>query len=126
LLLDESATQDVLLVMAAKRIDSLQRAEALRQATQRVDAAMSAGKLVHSQRDWALALAQRDPAEFGRWEAGAPQLVPLGRSVAPIRESGDSHRRGVERAARAEWQVNREFLETLCTEDAYVAAAVRE
>src|ERR1043166_3967235 len=67
--LDESANQDLIIVAAAQQIRSMQRTDALRQAAQRVERAMSAGKLSESQREWALTLAHRDPAEFDRWES---------------------------------------------------------
>lgn len=128
LALDESATQDLLVVAAAQRIRSLERAEALRQAGARVERALAAGKLTVAQRDWALALAERDPAEFDRWEADAPQIVPLGRTVTPLRAAQDASasQRAVEQAARAEWRCHRSLLEKLCSEEAYVAAALRE
>jgi hypothetical protein len=116
------------MVAAAQRIRKLERAESLRKAGERVDRATAAGKLTAAQRAWALALAERDPAEFDRWEASAPLIVPLGRTVTPLRIAQDasaSHR-AVEQAARLEWRCNRALLEKLCSEDAYVAAALRE
>lgn len=126
LLLDESATQDLIIVAAAQRIRTMQRSEDLRQAAQRVERAMAAGKLAESQREWALTLAERDPIEFDRWEASAPRLVPLGRSVqSALPGDRQASRRAAEQAARAEFRANRELLEALCTEDAYVAAELR-
>lgn len=126
---DQTAADEVVLVAAAERIRTLQRAEALRQASDRVGKAMTAGKLGAAQRDWALSLALRDPAEFDRWEAAAPVLVPLGRmspprpAAAAKTATGD---RAVEAAARTEYRANRQVLEPLCTEEAYVASALRE
>ena len=127
LALDESATQDLVIVAAAQRIRSMQRSESLRLATERVQRAISAGKLTGPQREWALALAERDPAEFDRWEASAPPIIPLGRTAQPVasQDRGVS-RHAAEQAARVEYRANRELLEQLCTEEAYVAAAVRE
>jgi len=126
LVLDESAADDLVVVAAAQRIRSLERTEVLRQAVQRVERATSAGKLTTAQREWALALAERNPEEFDRWEAAAPQVVPLGRSVPPTGTAGgDHHRKLSEEAARREWRSNREFLSKLCSEEAYVAAARR-
>jgi phage I-like protein len=125
--LDESATHDLIIVAAAQQIRAMQRTDDLREAAQRVERAMSAGKLSESQREWALTLAQRDPAEFDRWESAAPQLVPLGRCVRPSASQADRNalRRSAEQAARAEYRANRELLEPLCTEEAYIAAELR-
>lgn len=126
--LDDSAPDEVLLVAAAERIQALEQAERLQEASQRVSRAMSAGKLTAAQRDWALSLARRDPDAFAEWEACAPVTVPLGRLRAPSGHDGaaPAHRRAVEDTARAEWRANRAFLETICTESAYVARALRE
>jgi hypothetical protein len=51
--------------------------------------------------------------------------VSLGK-IAPNNDERASESAAIERAARAEWRANRDDLERLCTEDAYVAAAVRE
>lgn len=125
--LDESATEDLVLVAAAQRIRSLQRGETLRDAAARVERAMSAGKLTAAQREWALTLAERDPAEFDRWESAAPLIVPLGRLTGPSTvPTGDARRRAIEQSARAEWRANKSILERLCTEEAFVHAAVRD
>ncbi len=126
--LDESAQEEVILVAAADRIRSLEQAETLRTATERVARAMSAGKLTNNQRDWALSLAQRDPDEFDRWEREAPAVVPMGR-IPPPDTGGSSQSsaksRSIEAVASAEWQANRTALEKLCSQEAYVANALR-
>ncbi len=125
--MDDTTPDEVLLVAAAERIALLEDREARRIAEARVAAAMSAGKLATSQREWAMALALRDAAEFDRWEHAAPVLVPLGRLVSPrsgAMTTSDAPR-GIEAAARAEWHANRAFLEKLCTLDAYTASARR-
>jgi phage I-like protein len=128
LAVEDSASDEVVLVAAAERIRSLEQAEKLQQATQQVSRAMSAGKLTVAQHDWALSLAQRDPLAFDEWAASAPVVVPLGRLSPPSDGTGggSADRRAVEETARAEWRANREFLETLCTESSYVANALRE
>ncbi|HVP11858.1 MAG TPA: phage protease [Phycisphaerae bacterium] len=127
--LDQAADDGVVLVAAAERIRTLERAESIRQATDRVSQAMSAGRLTAAQKEWAMSLALRDPAEFDRWLEAAPVVVPLGR-LSPPRvdavEGKEASRRAAESAARAEWRANRQVLEKICTEEAYVAAAVRE
>jgi len=128
LALDEAADEAVVLVAAAERIRSLEQAEANRQASERVNRAMTAGKLTVGQRDWAMSLAVRDPGEFDRWAESAPVVVALGR-LSPPSSGGtvsSALRASVEAAARVEWHANRRFLEKICTEAAYVAGAVRE
>ncbi len=127
LAMDESAGDEIVLVTAVDRIRSMQQAERHRSAVDRVSRAMSAGKLTTAQRDWAFALAEGDPAGFDAWEAAAPVLVPLGRmAVASSGGEGPAGVRAAEMSARAEWRANRAFLEQLCSEDAYVANAVRK
>jgi phage I-like protein len=121
LALDEHATEDVILVAAAERIVGLEKLEAQREADGRVARALSAGKLGAAQKEWATALALRDPSEFDRWESTAPVMVPLGR-VNPGRVSQEGQ--GRQSAARAEFAAHREFLEKLCSEEAYVAHAI--
>ncbi len=126
--LEGDADASVVLRAAVGRIRELERAEAQRRAEERVTSAMSDGKLTPAQRAWALSLAQRDPAEFDRWAADAPCVVLTGRLSSP---EGAGHcaagaGRIAEAAAREEWRANRTFLERLCTEDAYAAAAARE
>ncbi|MBN2560658.1 MAG: hypothetical protein JXQ75_06985 [Phycisphaerae bacterium] len=125
---DDSAADEVVLVAAAERIRTLEEAERLRAASERVSRAMSAGKLTAPQRDWAMLLARRDPAAFDQWEASAPVVVPLGRLPLSVEAGagGSPDRRSMETAARAEWRANRRFLEKICTEEAYVASALRQ
>lgn len=126
--LGDSADADEVLLAGVDRIRTLQETMTARQAADRVAVAMSQGKLTAAQRDWALDLARRDPGEFDKWEAAAPQVVVLGRT-APPRDQTNSQslgRRAVESAARAEWQANKAFLEQLCSEEAYVANAMRD
>jgi phage I-like protein len=126
--LGESADADEVLLAGADRIRTLQDTMTARQAADRVAAAMSAGKLTAAQRDWAMDLARRDPAEFDKWQAAAPQVVALGRTAPPRDQTGTQalSRRALESAARAEWQANKSFLEQLCSEEAYVANALRD
>ncbi|MCG8405118.1 MAG: phage protease [Phycisphaerales bacterium] len=124
LTLDDSTDDRTVLAEAVRHIQVLRRTEAVRQATDRVATAMAAGKLSVCQRDWALSLAERDPAEFDRWAASAPKVVTLGRTSPPGETAAD--RSTVESTARAEWRSNKNFLEKFCSEDAYAANAVRE
>ena len=124
--MDESASDDVVLVAAATRIDALETAAGLEAARQRVARATAVGKLAATQHDWAMALALRDPAEFDAWERCAPCVVQLGRLSLPVRAGAvaacDASTASL---ARAEWRANRALLEPLCTEEAFIADAVR-
>ena len=125
--LGDTALEGALLLAAAERIRTLEEAEQQRQAAECVSRAMAAGKLTPAQRDWAMGLALRDRAAFEEWEAAAPAMVPLGRLKPPSGgASADVRPRAVGEAARAEWRAHREFLEQVCSEEAYVAQAVRE
>ncbi len=123
------------LLAALSRIRSLENLARERAAEDRVARASGAGKLSPAQRDWALALARRDPEEFDRWEALAPCVVLVGRIAPPAgagpgaaggrHAAGDVKNRAAIEAARREWRANRAILEKLCTEDAYAAHAAR-
>lgn len=122
----EGEGDDLVLLAAAERIEILESRERLREAGERVAAAMSAGKLTAAQKPWAMALAERDPAEFDRWAACAPVVVSLGRVVSSEPLSASAHgSRSAEASARAEYRANRTFLEKLCSEEDYIAQAAR-
>lgn len=125
--MDRSTPDDVILFAAADRILMLESLETMRRAEERVAAAMGEGKLTEAQREWALALAHRDPEEFDRWRRSAPPLVPLGRLVHTSSGDGAATRtqRSREAEARVEWAAHRAFLEKLCTQEAYLACARR-
>lgn len=123
--LDESADVQTVVTAAVGRLRTLEHAERLREATARVEAASREGKLTAPQRDWAIALAMKDPAEFDQWADKAPLVVPLGR-IVPHTDRQAIASAAIESAARAEWRANRDDLERLCSEDAYAAAAVRD
>lgn len=128
LVLDESATQDVVLIAAADRIAQLEDVEARRAAAALVAEASSSGKLAPSQRSWAFELALRDPEEFRKWAESAPVVVPMGRFASARLGVGcatQARPPAIEASARAEYRANRSFLERLCSEEAYVAEAVR-
>ncbi|QDV91717.1 Mu-like prophage I protein [Phycisphaerae bacterium RAS2] len=127
LVLDESATQDVVLIAAADRIAQLEDVEARRMAATLVAEASSSGKLAPAQRSWAFELALRDPEEFKKWADLAPVVVPMGRFATARVSAGPDVGRpsAIEAAARAEYLANRPFLERLCSEEAYVADRVR-
>lgn len=125
--LSDGTPEEVLLIAAAERIALLEARERERAAEDRVAAATSAGKLTAAQRAWAYSLALRDPAEFDRWEASAPQAVPLGVMIAGRGSTGARENGALmETAARAEWRAHRSFLSKLCSEEAYAACARRD
>ena len=124
--MDESTADDIVLVAAARRIEALESAMALRASRERVDRAASGGKLTAAQREWALALALRDPAEFEAWERSAPTVVALGRTRPPAEGGAAAGRKAAaESSARSQWRANRALLERLCSEEAFVADALR-
>lgn len=128
LAMDEMSDAATVLAAALTCIRTLKNDAAMRCAGDRVSEATAAGKLTPAQREWALALVLRDPSGFDAWFASAPRVVALGRSAPP----DDPHcgqslsLRSIESAARTEWRTNKAFLETICTEEAYVANALRD
>ena len=114
---------EAVLALAAEKIGALAQVIRGREASDLVELAAAAGKLGPRQREWALALALRDPAAFTDWFHSAPQIVPLGR-MAPPAAAAESRRTALERRARDEYRRHADFLGKLCTEEAYVADAV--
>ncbi len=127
LAMDEMSDAATVLAAALTCIRTLKNDAAMRIAADRVSEATAEGKLTPAQREWALTLALRDPSEFDEWFASAPRVVALGRSTPPDDPQGGQslNLRSIESAARAEWHTNKAFLETICTEEAYVANALR-
>jgi len=113
------------LIAAAERIRSLQDVMSVQSAHARVERAARSGRLAAAQRDWAFALALRDPNGFEEWLASAPQVVPLGRTTAPAEAPTGSRVDGAARAARDEYRRHRDALGRLCSEEAFVADALR-
>lgn len=134
--LDGASEATAVLLAASERIASLTDAARQSEAETRVVAAMEAGKLTEGQREWAVALAMKDPAAFEAWEASAPVVVQVGRIDADAEHghgtaarvdgaAGDRERVLIAAKARAEFRANPE-LELLTSEEAYVALAMRE
>ena len=92
---------DELVAATRREVQELREVLALREAQERVMLALSAGKLTEAQRDWALDLACRLPAEFDAWQRAAPVIVPCGRSRPPGAEAARS-RQGLTERARSE------------------------
>ncbi|MFO0972767.1 MAG: phage protease [Phycisphaerae bacterium] len=112
--------------LAAARIRTLQSALDARRAADRVSGALAAGKLTAGQREWATALALRDPAVFDEWAAGAPVVVMAGRVAPPAEGKLEMRRAALERRARQEYRGAGAWLAGLCDEEAFVSQAVRE
>ncbi len=119
--LDESADEAQILLEASERIEDLSGKLARRGAEEAVALAMKAGKLTTAQKDWAVALALRDPELFRGWLEHAPVVVAHGRIDEACGESRPAP--GVE-TARQEYR-DSELLQSLTSEEAYVSDAAR-
>ena len=120
--LSEDAVVGDVLDAAVCRIRALEDQDRQRDAADRVEAAMSAGKLTEAQRSWALSLAMDDSERFEQWLRTAPVVVALGRSSGPSVQALSEA--GVSRRARSEHRSSR-LLQQLTSEEAYVAQAVQ-
>ncbi|MEE8170368.1 MAG: phage protease [Phycisphaerae bacterium] len=125
LAVEADAGADVVLAVAADRIQALQTLMDTQAAVHRVDRAAAAGKLAPTQRTWAFDLALRDADAFESWLAATPVVLTLGKTRPPDALDASSAVGGVERRAREEFRRNAAFLGRLCTEEAFVANAVR-
>lgn len=123
--LDPSADEEAVLVCAAERIEALETQLACREAEDVVAEAMKSGRLVSAQKEWAVELVLRDAEAFATWLADAPVIVPHGQLAPPDGTSGEeSGRAGLSSGARQEYRSSR-LLQSLTSEDAYMAEAVR-
>lgn len=125
LALDGPADDEFVLIAAAQRLAALQRLADERVARERVERAAAEGKLAGGQFDWALRLALRDPAAFDEWAASAPRVVPLGRIAPPRQGDGAAADEAVRRRAAEEYRRHEAVLGRLCSEEAFVADAMR-
>ncbi len=126
--LEAAGGTEAVLVAACERLAALTEAARRSEAEARVFAAMKAGKLTEGQREWALALAMRDPEAFEAWEDSAPLVVRVGRLTSDGDHAAGSAEDGeavIAARARAEFRAHPE-LELLTSEEAYVALAARE
>ncbi|MEA5090820.1 phage protease [Solidesulfovibrio sp.] len=62
----------------ASRLKALEDSQATEKATTAVEAAMQAGKVIPSTKEWAMAYASRDPAGFAAYVAAMPSIVKPG------------------------------------------------
>lgn len=114
------------LVAAAQRLRGMQEVLAAQAAHARVERAARSGRLAPAQREWALSLATSDPAAFEAWLASAPQIVPLGRMAAPSQYATEGAAAARARTARHEYRSHQSMLSALCSEEAFVADALRQ
>jgi len=114
------------LVAAGRRLSEAATESALREAQHRVTEAQRQGRLTEAQREWALGLAQKDATLFDEWLRSAPVVVPLGRTEpTDSAQRPESRRQAATESARAEFRSCPD-LAAITSEEAYVAAALRE
>lgn len=120
-----SADEKTVLVSAAERIEVLEGQLARREADDVVALAMQSGKLVSSQKEWAVELVLRDPEAFRAWLEDAPVIVPHGQSAPPDEgDASEARQASLAAGARREYRASR-MLQALTSEEAYAADAVR-
>lgn len=122
--LDPACSDEEVLVAAAQRVVELEEQSRLRQAEDRVAAAMAQGKLTPAQRPWAVRLCLRDELLFDEWLSTAAVVVQPGRSQPPGGQSADTRATAIAARARAEYRAD-PTLAALTSEEAYVADALR-
>ncbi len=123
--LEEGSDSEAVIVAADQRLSELMQAVAEREAEERVDGAVRAGKLIPAQREWALSLALRDAAGFDEWAATAPVVVSLGRTEPPTSGRAGRNRTAVVNSAKAAYRAE-PSLALLTSESAWVQMALRE
>ena len=126
--LEASDDVEAVLIAAEDRLSSRLREAERREADERVESAMRAGKLTSAQREWAMSLALKDAELFEDWVASAPVIVAPGRTEAP--ERGGTGAVGRDRAvviasARSAFH-SEPALAMLTSESAWVRSALRE
>ncbi len=108
------------------RLASLMAEGARREAEERVNAAMRAGKLTAAQREWAVSLAMKDVAAFDEWLATAPVLVLPGRTAPPADVTAAGRQKSaVIASARSAFRSQPE-LASITSEEAWIQNALRE
>ncbi len=126
--LDEVAGEVVVLAAAVERIDALCDELARLKADRKVAEAMQAGVLSGAQREWAMALAMKDPNAFDAWAASAPPVIATGRTDPPG-ENGEAmrgRRANVICKARCEYEQQDRTNRTICSQRAWINQALRE
>lgn len=91
------------------RLETLEKENAQRKAEELVQGCLSEGKLLESdgkQLAWARTLAAKDPEGFKALMAGAPVIVPQGRTVAP-----NSPRPGIDQSGKEDEMIEKALSE---------------
>ncbi len=122
--MDAESDRAAVLLAASERLAGLQQEVAAREAEEKVQAVMRAGKLLPSQREWAKTLALKDPQGFEAWAEQAPQVVVMGKTKPPG-SGGSNRRQAVIASARASYGAHPELAE-VTSESAWVADALRQ
>ncbi len=117
-------TQEELAAGAVARIRDLTSQLARRTASELVSQALASGKLLPSQRPWAEQLVRQNQSAFETWLEEAPVVVAAGRTRGPSGER-DVRREAIAARARAEYRAAGRFISGICTEEAFVADAVK-
>jgi len=117
-------TPEELAAGAVARIRDLTAQLARRTASELVSQALASGKLLPSQRPWAEQLVRQNQAAFETWLEEAPVVVAAGRTRGPAGER-DVRREAIVARARAEYRAAGRFISGICTEEAFVADAVK-
>jgi len=123
--MDERFGEVDVVAAAVERIRALTALIDGRAAAERVGAALKAGKLTPGQREWAQALAMRDPAAFDEWAKHAPVVVVPGRTAGPGRTLPERSREAIVERAKREYRAAGRFISTICSEEAFVADAIK-
>lgn len=124
--LPTDAPPEQVLTVASQRLVVLQREAKQQRVEERIREAMRAGKLVEAQRAWAEALVASEESLFEEWLRTAPVVVQVGAIAAPSSvDRGQRRKHATVSRARAEFHTS-PVLQTLTTEDAYVADAIRQ
>jgi phage I-like protein len=125
--LDAGCDFGTVLTAAEDRIASLAGQIAQREAQDKVDAAVRAGKLTMAQREWAMSLALKDGQAFDEWAASAPVLVMPGRTSPPSSagQGEAAHKATVIASARRAFHGTPELV-LLTSESAWISDSLRE
>ncbi|HOA73990.1 MAG TPA: phage protease [Phycisphaerae bacterium] len=123
--LDSSSDGETVILAAERRLTELMTEASRREAEERVTAATRAGKLIPVQREWAMALALRDPTGFDEWAATAPVVVSLGRTQPPEAAEPSRQRATIVASARAAFRAE-PGLALITDEEAWVRTALRD
>lgn len=124
LALDAGCGDEEVLVAATQRVAELEEQIRVRQAEDRVEAAVTEGKLTPAQQAWAVRLCLRDESLFDEWLGTAAVVVQPGRLAPPAATQAVPNAASITARARAEYRAHPEVA-ALTSEEAYIADALR-